>query len=61
MLSSLAAGRTKVRYKIIVKTGIILASAGILFSFKLPILAFFLIGAGGGIAVVGLIIATLKY
>ncbi len=58
MLSSLIAGRIKVSSKIIVKIGIILASAGILFSFKLPILAFSLIGAGGGIAVVGLIIAT---
>lgn len=60
MISSLIAGRIKVDYKSIVKAGIVLASAGILFSMKMPIVAFFLIGAGGGIAVVGLITATAK-
>jgi MFS family permease len=58
MLSSLVAGRAKVSSKTIVRIGIILASAGILFSLKVPILAFSLIGAGGGITVVGLIIAV---
>lgn len=58
MLSSLAAGRTRVKNKSIVRVGIILAAAGILFSLKAPLLAFFLIGAGGGVAVVGLIAAV---
>jgi predicted MFS family arabinose efflux permease len=43
-----------------VKSGIILAAAGILLSLKMPILAFALIGTGGGIAFVGLITATSK-
>ena len=60
MLSSLMVGRAKVNSENIVKAGIILASAGILLSLKMPILAFFLIGAGGGIAVVGLITAVSK-
>ncbi|MHB8101636.1 MAG: MFS transporter [Methanosarcina sp.] len=60
MLSSLMVGRAKVNSENIVKAGIILASAGILLSLKVPILAFSLIGAGGGIAVVGLITAVSK-
>ena len=60
MFSSLVAGRLKVNSKSIVRLGIILASAGILLSLKMPVLAFFLIGAGGGIAVVGLITAVSK-
>lgn len=58
MLSSLIAGRADLNYKKIVRTGIILAAAGIFLSVKLPLLAFFLIGAGGGAAVVGLITAV---
>jgi MFS family permease len=60
MLSSLMVGRAKVNSENIVKAGIILASAGILLSLKMPILAFSLIGAGGGIAVVGLITTVSK-
>ena len=60
MFSSLVAGRLKVNSKSIVRSGIILASAGILLSLEMPVLAFFLIGAGGGIAVVGLITAVSK-
>lgn len=60
MFSSLIAGRAKVNSKSIVRAGIILASAGILLSLNMPILAFSLIGAGGGIAVVGLITAVSK-
>jgi MFS family permease len=60
MFSSLVAGRLKVNSKNIVRLGIILASAGILLSLKMPVLAFFLIGAGGGLAVVGLITAVSK-
>jgi len=60
MLSSLIAGRLSMNYKSIVRVGIILAVAGILLSVKMPIMAFSLIGAGGGIAVVGLITATAK-
>ncbi|HWQ49066.1 MAG TPA: MFS transporter [Methanosarcina sp.] len=58
MLSSLIAGKADINYKNIVRTGIILAAAGIFLSVKLPLLAFFLIGAGGGAAVVGLITAV---
>lgn len=58
MLSSLIAGRADINYKNIVRIGIILAAAGIFLSVKLPLLAFFLIGAGGGTAVVGLITAV---
>jgi MFS family permease len=58
MLSSLIAGRVNINYKSIVRTGITLAVAGIVLSVKLPLLAFFLIGAGGGTAVVGLITAV---
>lgn len=58
MLSSLIAGRANINYKNIVRTGIIFAVAGIILSVKLPLLAFFLIGAGGGTAVVGLITAV---
>jgi MFS family permease len=58
MLSSLIAGRTSINSKNIVGIGIILAAAGIFLSVKLPLLAFFLIGAGGGTAVVGLITAV---
>ena len=60
MFSSLIAGRAEVNSKNIVRAGIILASAGILISIKMPVLAFSLIGAGGGIAVVGLITAVSK-
>ncbi len=60
MFSSLIAGRAKVNSKSIVRSGIILASAGILLSLKMPVLAFSLIGAGGGIAVLGLITAVSK-
>jgi len=60
MISSLIAGRINVNYKSIVKAGIILTGAGILLSIKVPLIAFSLIGAGGGIAVVGLITATAK-
>lgn len=58
MLSSLIAGRATISSKNIVKAGIVLASAGIFLSVKLPLLAFFLMGAGGGTAVVGLIMAV---
>jgi Arabinose efflux permease len=58
MLSSLIAGRASVNSKNIVRIGIILAAAGIFLSVKLPFLAFFLIGAGGGATVVGLITAV---
>jgi len=58
MLSSLATGRTKVKNENIVRAGIILAAAGILLSLKAPLLAFFLIGAGGGAAVIGLVAAV---
>jgi Arabinose efflux permease len=58
MISSLIAGRADLNYKNIVRTGIILAAAGIFLSVKLPLLAFFFIGAGGGAAVVGLITAV---
>jgi MFS family permease len=60
MLSSLIAGRANRSSRGIVKSGIILAAAGILLSLKMPILAFALIGTGGGIAFVGLITATSK-
>ncbi len=60
MLSSLIAGRANINSKKIVRTGVILAAAGIFLSVKLPLLAFFLIGAGGGTAVVGLITAVSK-
>jgi len=58
MLGSLIAGRVSINSKNIVRTGIILAAVGILLSVKLPFLAFILIGAGGGAAVVGLITAV---
>jgi hypothetical protein len=58
MLSSLAAGRTGADYKKIIKTGLVLAAAGVLLSVKVPLLAFFLIGAGGGAAVIGLVTAV---
>lgn len=58
MLSSLIAGRVDINYKNLVRTGIILAAAGVFLSVKLPLLAFFLIGTGGGAAVVGLITAV---
>jgi MFS family permease len=58
MLSSLAAGRTRATNKNIVRTGISLAAAGILFSLKAPLLAFLLVGAGGGAAVIGLVAAV---
>jgi MFS family permease len=60
MFSSLIAGRARVNSKDIIMTGIILASAGILLSMKTSLLAFSLIGAGGGIAVVGLITSVSK-
>ncbi len=58
MLSSLIAGRVSINSKNIVRIGITLAVAGIFLSVKLPLLAFFLIGAGGGTTVVGLITAV---
>lgn len=58
MLSSLVAGRADINYKNMVRAGIILAAGGIFLSVKMPILAFFLIGAGGGTAIVGLITAV---
>ena len=58
MLSSLIAGRTSINSKNTVRIGITLAAAGIFFSVKLPLLAFFLIGAGGGAAMVGLIMTV---
>lgn len=58
MLSSLAAGRTKIKNENIVRIGVILAASGILLSLKAPLLAFFLIGAGGGTAVIGLVAAV---
>ncbi len=58
MLSSLAAGRTRAKNRNIVRAGIILTASGILFSLKAPLLAFFLIGAGGGAAVIGLVAAA---
>ncbi|HWR25513.1 MAG TPA: MFS transporter [Methanosarcina sp.] len=58
MLSSLIAGRMDMSPKNIVKTGIIITVAGIFLSVKFPILAFSLIGTGGGITIVGLIIAV---
>jgi len=58
MLSSLAAGRTGADYGKIVRTGLILAAAGVLLSVKTPLLAFFLIGAGGGAAIIGLVTAV---
>ena len=58
MLSSLIAGRADINSKNIVRAGIILAAAGIFLSVKMPLLAFFLIGAGGGAAVVGMITAV---
>jgi predicted MFS family arabinose efflux permease len=60
MLSSLIAGRININSQNIVRIGIILAAAGIFLSVKTPLLAFFLIGAGGGTAVVGLITAVSK-
>lgn len=60
MLSSLIVGRIKVNYKSIIKAGIILAVAGMLLSLETPVLAFSLIGAGGGTAIVGLITAVSK-
>ncbi len=58
MLSSLIAGKTGINSKNTVRIGITLAAAGIFFSVKLPLLAFFLIGAGGGAAMVGLIMTV---
>ncbi|WP_292371547.1 MULTISPECIES: MFS transporter [unclassified Methanosarcina] len=58
MMSSLIAGKADINSNNIIRTGIVLAAAGIFLSVKLPLLAFFLIGAGGGTAVVGLIIAV---
>lgn len=58
MLSSLIAGRTSINSKNTVRIGITLAAAGIFFSVKLPLLAFSLIGAGGGAAIVGLIMTV---
>jgi len=58
MLGSLAAGRTKAGYKSIIRMGITFAVVGILLSVKVPLLAFALIGAGGGAAVVGLVTAV---
>lgn len=60
MFSSLIAGRVSANSKSIVRAGIILAAAGIFCSLSMPILAFTLIGAGGGIAIVGLITAVSK-
>lgn len=60
MLSSLIAGRMKMNCNSIVRGGIILTGTGILLAVKTPVLAFTFIGAGGGIAIVGLISATAK-
>jgi MFS family permease len=60
MFSSLLAGRVEASSKNIIRTGIALAVAGILLSTNSPILAFLLIGAGGGAAIVGLITAVAK-
>ncbi|MGI5992967.1 MAG: MFS transporter [Methanosarcina sp.] len=60
MLSSLIAGRTSINSKNTVRIGITLAAAGIFFSVKLPLLAFSLIGAGGGAAMVGLIMTVFR-
>lgn len=58
MMSSLIAGKADINSNNMVRTGIVLAAAGIFLSVKLPLLAFFLIGAGGGTAIVGLIMAV---
>lgn len=58
MLGSLAAGKVKIKSKYIIRTGITLAIAGVLLSVKFPIIAFSLIGAGGGITLVGLVTAV---
>ena len=58
MMSSLIAGKVDINSNNIVRTGIVLAAAGIFLSVKLPLLAFFLIGAGGGTAIVGLIMSV---
>ncbi|WP_440947184.1 MFS transporter [Methanosarcina sp. T3] len=58
MLSSLAAGRTGADYQKIVRAGLVLAATGVLLSAKAPLLAFFLIGAGGGAAIIGLVTAV---
>lgn len=58
MMSSLIAGKADINSNNIVRTGIVLAAAGIFLSVKLPLMAFFLIGAGGGTAIVGLIMAV---
>jgi MFS family permease len=60
MFSSLIASRARVNYKNMIISGIILVSTGILLSMKMSVLAFSLIGAGGGVAVVGLITAVSK-
>ena len=60
MLSSLIAGRISIDSKNIVRLSIILAAGGIFLSVKMPLLAFFLIGAGGGTTVVGLITTVSK-
>ncbi len=60
MLSSLIAGKISLDSKKIVRIGIILTAGGIFLSVKIPLLAFFLIGAGGGTAVVGLITTVSK-
>ncbi len=58
MMSSLIAGKADINSNNIVRTGIVLAAVGIFLSVKLPLMAFFLIGAGGGTAIVGLIMAV---
>jgi MFS family permease len=58
MLGSLAAGKTDLEYKYIIRTGITFVILGVLFSVKFPVIAFSLIGAGGGIALVGLVTAV---
>jgi MFS family permease len=58
MLSSLMAGRMNMNPENIVRAGILIAVAGIFLSVSFPILAFSLMGAGGGIAIVGLIVAV---
>jgi MFS family permease len=60
MLSSLIAGRMDMKPKNIVRAGIIIAAAGIFLSIKFPILAFLLMGTGGGMAIVGLILVVSK-
>ncbi|MDD3041849.1 MAG: MFS transporter [Methanosarcinaceae archaeon] len=58
MLGALAASRPVVKYRTIIRAGIIFAAAGILISPENPTLAFTLIGIGGGGTAVGLVTAV---